>query len=135
MAMFVELLVADIWTGVDCEEEEVRSPSIPDLEYAITALDASVRTTVCLYGIDGSFLTIGGGGGQYVVYVTTPDEQFWNLLAEDSDLKGIILINIGGQEGDFPARQVVNEQRALQASRTFFRSGELDSSLRWEVQV
>ena len=118
-----------------CNDEEIDAPTIDDLDRIIEALDAKIRTMVSLYGQDGSFLSIGGGEGQYVVYVSLPDEQLWNLLSNQENRKGVVLLNAGGQEGDFPCRQVVDKPRALRAARTFFIKGQLDTALQWERQA
>lgn len=134
MTNFVDRIVADRWRGVHCDEHETRSPSIADVYLAIEALDAQTRTIVSLRGQKGSYLSIGGGRGSYVVYVSTSEGQFWNLLSTRIDDKELIRLNAGGQEGDFSARQVVDKDRALKAAGTFFRSGGLDADLLWEQQ-
>lgn len=135
MHNFVDRIVADRWTGVLCEEDEVFSPSIDDLDCVIEALDCKIRTLVSLYGQNDTYLCVGGGGGQYVAYASTSDGQLWNLLSNKSDCMDVVLLNAGGQEGDFPARQVVDKQQVLRAARTFLEIGKLDSSLQWEKQT
>jgi len=135
MDTFVDSIVADDWTGVLCSEEEIAAPSVVDLDRVIDALDAKTRTLVSLYAQDGANLTIGGGAGQYVVYLSTPDEELWNLLADDPDRKSTVILTAGGQEGDYPARQVVNKQRARQAGYAFLLTGQMDTSLPWEKQA
>lgn len=134
--MLVDRVIADNWEGVYCGEDEIRHPSLADIDQIVDALDAKVRTLVTIYGQDGCYLTIGGGSGQYVVYASICDEQLWNLLSsgEDKD-KGTVLLNAGGQEGDFPLRQVVSKSQMLQATHTFFLTGQLDSTLLWEKQM
>lgn len=133
--MFVDRVVADKWTDVYCDEEEITKPSLSDIDDVITALDANVRTFVSLYGQDGTYLAIGGGSGQYVVYASICNEQLWNLLSDKDAGKDIVLLNAGGQEGDFPVRQVVSKLQALQAARTFSLTGQLDTNLLWEKQT
>ena len=135
MDTYLDRAVADRWAGVLCVEDEIGTPTIDDVEQFIEALDAKSRTLVSLYGRDGAYLSLGGGEGQYVVYVSASDELLWNLLAEASQRSGIVLLNAGGQEGDFPARQVVDKRQALQAARVFVRTGQLDSSQRWEKRA
>jgi hypothetical protein len=135
MQMFVNRVVTDKWIDVYCDEEEIETPSLADIDLVIDALDAKVRTFISLYGQDGTFLAIGGGSGQYVVYASICNEQLWNLLSDKDVGKDIILLNAGGQEGDFPARQVVNKLQALQAAHTFALTGQLDSNLLWEKQT
>lgn len=133
MKAFVDRIVADRWSGTLCNEDRIDSPSISDLEHFVDALDAKIRTLINLYGKRGTYLCIGGGAGQYVAYASTHDEEICNLLGDNDDRR-TILLNAGGQEGDFPVRQVVDKNRVLIAARTFFRTGQLDSRLRWEKQ-
>ena len=135
MHTFVDRVVADRWSGLLCDESEIHAPTVDDLVRVIEELDAKTQTLVSLYGKEGAYLSIGGGAGQYVAYASTSDEQLWNLLSDSDDRNGIVLLNAGGQEGDFPARQVVDKLRALQAARVFFETGKLDSALRWEKQT
>ena len=136
MIPYVNRMVADKWTGVLCYEDETLTPTADDVNQAVQALDAKTRTLVSLYGRDGAHLTIGGGTGQYVVYASSSDEQLWNLVADTGEAQsGVVMLNAGGQEGDFPARQVIAKPQALQAAQTFLQTGALDSSLRWERQT
>jgi hypothetical protein len=135
MPSFVDRIVADRWTGVFCDEDETLTPVVGDVDRVVDALDAKTRTLVSLYGRDGAHLSIGGGAGRYVVYALTPDDQLWNLHTDEDNRKGTVLLNAGGQEGDYPASQVVNKGLALQAARTFLAKGELDPRLRWERQA
>lgn len=127
------LLRTDHWHGVTCDEICIESPQEPDVTRSIEALDAASRTTLTLDRAEAS-ITVGGGRGRYVVFVTVgDDEEFWNLLSE-VDATGIVVINIGGQEGDFPARQVVDHEKATRAALCFLESGRRDPTLTWELQ-
>jgi hypothetical protein len=130
----VDRVVIDEWAGVHANEREIRAPGVDDVLRLFQKLDASVHTHLALEARDGTNLVIGGGAGRYVVYVATPDQQFWNLLSEPSKT-GVVLLHVGGQEGDFPARQVVGEQQALLAARTFLSDGKLDPTLIWEREA
>ena len=135
MLWSIDRLVIDRWSGVLCTEDEVQAPTMGDSLRAIAALNSKTHTMVFLFGSDNSYLCVGGGAGQYVAYVSVSGEKFLNLLQDGDGREGKVLINAGGQEGDFPARQVVDAPRVLRATRTFFETGALDLSLRWEEQV
>lgn len=127
------LLRTDLWHGVMCDEFCIESPTETDVMQSIEALDAETKTMLTLVRKDAS-ISVGGGRGRYVVFVAVgDDEQFWNLLA-DSAKTGAVLINIGGQEGDYPARQVVDEEQATRAALCFLESGRRDPALTWELQ-
>jgi hypothetical protein len=127
------LLRIDHWHGVTCDEICIESPQDADVTRSIEALDAASRTALTLDRAEAS-ISVGGGQGRYVVFVTVgDDEEFWNLLSE-ADATGVVMINIGGQEGDFPARQVVDQEKATRAALCFLESGRRDPTLTWELQ-
>ena len=127
------MLRTDHWRGVSCDEICIESPQDADVTRAIEALDAISRTTLTLERAEAS-MTVGGGQGRYVVFVTVgDDEEFWNLLS-DADAAGVVMINIGGQEGDFPASHVVNREKAVRAALCFLESSRRDPTLAWELQ-
>ena len=127
------LLRTDHWHGVTCDEICIESPQDADVTRSIEALDAASRTTLTLERAEAS-MTVGGGQGQYVVFVTVGDDQeFWNLLSK-ADETGVVMINIGGQEGEFPARHVVDHEMAARAAVCFLESSLRDPTLTWELQ-
>ena len=92
----------DRWKGVLNHEWRIECASSADLERALDQLDARTRTTVTIHCDGEQHLTIGGGAGRHVVYATFDNDQFWNLL-RSQPATGMILLNAGGQEGDYPA--------------------------------
>jgi hypothetical protein len=44
------------------------------------------------------------------------------------------MINIGGQEGDYPSRHVVDREKAVRAALCFLESSRRDPTLAWELQ-
>ena len=127
------LLRTDLWHGIACDEVCVGSPTQADVIQSIEALDAETKTALTLDREETS-ISVGGGRGRYVVFMTVgDDEQFWNLLSESAET-GVIMINIGGQEGDYPVRQVVDKEQATRAAICFLESGRRDPALTWELQ-
>ena len=47
---------------------------------------------------------------------------------------GTVMLNAGGQEGDYPAGQIVNLDQVQTAARAFFVGLQLEPSLQWERQ-
>lgn len=131
--MIVERLITDRWSGIQCEEDIVENPSITNFVAALHALNACNRTMLCLEGKNGRQLTIAGGDGKYIVYCAFSDSEFWNLISDSSRTERVML-NTGGQEGDYPARQIVDQDHAQRAGIRFMEKGELDSNLHWEQQ-
>ena len=127
------LLRTDLWHDITCDEFCVESPTEADVMQSIDALDAETKTALTLER-EGASISVGGGRGRYVVFVTVGDDQkFWNLLSDYADT-GAVMINIGGQEGDYPARHVVDKEQAMRAALCFLESGRRDPALTWELQ-
>lgn len=126
-------LSGDLWAGPLNHEWNNLRPRIEDFDAALAKLDAAERTMITIQNSDESHLAIAGGNGRYVVYACFNDQEFWNLI-QDDQAGGIILLNAGGQEGDFPARQVVDFDQASAAGRYFFQFQKMDPSLNWERQ-
>ena len=115
-------------------EQEVANPPLEAIEQAVLALDASVRTLVVLeVGEGAAHMAVGGGRGQYVVYMTCDNVQF-EQLTNDSDDNARVLLCAGGQEGEYAKRFVVDLDAALGAVRHYVREGEADRSLRWTTR-
>jgi hypothetical protein len=85
---------------------------------------------VTIQGDEEEHFSVGGGGGRYVAYATFDNEEFWSLLRPEP-AGGVILLNAGGQEGDYPAREVVSLEQARAAGRAFFLEQSLDPSQQW----
>jgi hypothetical protein len=129
--MAVERMTFDLWCGIKCKEELVCNPGVEQFERALQGLDGNKRTLLCLESAKGPQLVVGGGDGGYIVYIAFSDMEFWNLLSDiESDER--VLITAGGQQGDYPLRQVVDKQRAYQAGVAFLRHGGLAENLKWE---
>jgi hypothetical protein len=124
----------DCWEGVFTRDWDLPDAVFTDVERALERLDARRWTTLSIGGPDELHLMIGGGAGQYVIYAgSAGEEELWNLVSAKPE-EAVVMLTIGGQEGDYPARQVVGLEEARTAARTFFLTGALDLSLRWERQ-
>lgn len=132
--MFVERLTTDNWTGALNHKEEVLNPDLETIEAAIRALDGERRTLVTLRGAGDHHLAVGGGEeGKFIVYITSDNESF--LVAINpamQDASGTILLCAGGQEGDFPVRQVIGVAESLAAARSFAVTGSPAESVTWQ---
>lgn len=123
----------DCWDGIDNTEWHVLSASAEDLDQALDRLDARTYTMLTIAGDGEQHLAIGGGGGRYVVYATFDNERFWNLLRSEP-VDGVELVTAGGQEGEYPAMQVVTLSQARAAGRVFLDAGKLDPDQEWGEQ-
>jgi hypothetical protein len=131
---FIVHATADNWHGNSSRDEETLFPSIEVIFSLIESLNARDRTIVSVVGRDGSFLTIGGGSGQYVVFASTSDENLWNLHSGRIETEDTIPLTIGGQEGNFSPCQIADREMVANAVRSFFLDGRLQPSGRWEKQ-
>ena len=68
-------------------------------------------------------LTIGGGAGRHVM-----------LQSPERSASDIELLNAGGQEGEYPANQVVDTATAMRAASSFYRNGARAGHLTWAAQ-
>ena len=104
---------------------------LDDLDHALQRLDGNTHTLVILEGEGEAHLAVGGGGGRYVVYATFDNVAFWNLV-DPGATTGSLIVNAGGQEGDYAVRQVVDLTHARAAAHGFFSRRELDPDQMWE---
>lgn len=124
------LVYGDRWTGVHNDEWEIDEATLEEFDQALDRLDARTYTMVTIQGDGEAHFSVGGGGGRYVAYATFDNEEFWSLLHPESS-GGVILLNAGGQEGDYPAREVVSLEQARAAGRVFFLQQSLDPAQQW----
>ncbi len=132
--MGVELMVTDEWHGVHNAEHEVEAPSIEQIEAAVERLDASQWTLVTLMLQGEAHMAIGGGRGQYVAYVTADNIQFQQLTAESAGMGPEVALVVGGQEGRYAKRFVVDLDAVLRAARYFYADGSPDPTQTWTTK-
>lgn len=99
------------WEGTFNHDWSIEDASATDFVRGLDQLDARVHTLVTVRREGEQHLSIGGGAGQYVVYATFDNERFWSLIRSEP-ATGIVMPNAGGQEGDYPASQVVTKEQA-----------------------
>jgi hypothetical protein len=104
-----------------------------DIEIAIKALDGHRKTLVTLETDDETHMSVGGGIGKYVVYLTF-DNEIFNYLIDPSKPDTNENLVIGGQEGVYSARLCVDLNMTLRAAKTFAESGTMEKSVIWEHQ-
>ena len=126
-------LHGDRWNDMLDEGWQLENPSAIELEEALRRLDAKAYTMLTLTTGPNRHLAIGGGDGRYVVYASIDNDQFFNLVRPDAP-SGTVLLKVGGQEGDFPAAQIVTLAQAQAAALFYLDASELDPSQRWVAQ-
>lgn len=105
--------------------------ALDDVAKAIAMLDGVSRTLVTLEVDDDHHMGIGGGHEQYVVYMTVDNLSFKNLVRADAE-GPLVTLMCGGQEGEYPARQCVDQATATRAAQTFAETGQPDVALKWD---
>jgi hypothetical protein len=130
--MPIALMIADEWHGVRNHEHELENPPMEAIEHAVAALDASVRTLIVLeVGQGEAHMAVGGGNGNYVVYMTDDNIRFQQLTSDELDDGSKVLLCAGGQEGEYAKRFIVGLDAALRAVRYYARKAGADPSLQW----
>jgi len=67
----------------------------------------------------------------YLVNATKDNSDFWSLVDPDGSTNKRMVF-VGGQDGEYEERMFVPLPQALEAARTFYKTGEFDPSLNWE---
>jgi hypothetical protein len=119
------------WRGATLTEMIVEHPPWEAVESAIRALDNRERNDVYLTPAPAepeTYLCIGGGAGRYVVAGAVCNEEFPMLLDPSRAAEPPERLTVGGQEGEYPAPQVVGLTTALAAARAFFDAGGYSDS-------
>lgn len=129
----IEEVRFDEWNDLSLSESTIRDPKYEDVSAALHRLDAKKYTMLTCVACDNSTLVVGGGSGAYIVYYSPDDLVFYILLGNES-ASGSIVINIGGQEGDYSQRHVIDIDCALKALKFFYTTAQMDEEQKWERQ-
>jgi hypothetical protein len=120
------------WSS-DPRDRVIENPSWNDIETAIRALDNADRNDLYLTPIHASpdtFIGVGGGAGRYIVHESEGGKRFPTLSNPDSTDERLEPLCVGGQLGEYPARWIVDLQRALAAAREFYEARTFDCGWR-----
>jgi hypothetical protein len=80
------------------------STSWQDIEVAINTLDGKQRGVVSIGGEGKAHMSVGGGeAGQYAVYATFDNANFFTLLPLELT-EGNVLLFVAGQQGNYDKR-------------------------------
>jgi hypothetical protein len=126
--------VVDRWDGNRNSPEQRTNPIWDDVEEFANLLDGRIHTQLCLERGDEAYILVGGGPDHFNVCVgirTEEREQFFTLLNPSASPEARVELVTGGQLGAFTADTIVDGRAMRGAFRTFFASGEVDSSQQW----
>ena len=119
----------DRWKGLLSEEHVDHAPDWASVNNAINRLDEKVYTLIFLEDESGSNLGIGGGPSGIVV---TLYRESQHLVARHGDDCEKISIVIGGQDGDFPRKNVVTFEQAKNIARAYLQGVDVRTIANWE---
>lgn len=115
-----------------CDVVEV---TLASMRATLGRLDGKVHTMSVLEGVgeDWPKLTIGGGGGTYIVMYTCngPDAGWWDLVS-DGEADANRSLVVGGQGGDYPLNLLSGGDATFRAAAHFFETGEMSPDFTWQ---
>lgn len=125
------VVITDEWSDVNSRETTLKDATWADVARLIKRLDARKHTIVSLKIDDDNHLTVGGGNGRFIVTVTAGGDRFFDLVPAEPDDTSSVRLNVGGQEGEYPADQVVDEETAVACAMTYLKSSKMDERFAW----
>jgi hypothetical protein len=132
--MSISCLEWDDWGESADQWSMERQPYWERVEWAILSLDGKAHTIVKLSANDHTYMVVAGGSsGEYMVHATKDNALFSHLI-DDSQSDGSVILDIGGQPGEYPRKRCTSLTVACQAAREYFDTGQLDSHFTWETE-
>jgi Immunity protein Imm1 len=129
--MFITKFSIDEWIGNQNKESIESVNSWQSIESAIRQLDGQRKTLVTLETDGETHMSVGGGQGKYIVYVTFDNESF-DYLVDPTKPNTEELLLVGGQIGHYPAKSCVDLDMTLKSAKAFAEKGEMLDSVIWE---
>ncbi|WP_175918005.1 hypothetical protein [Burkholderia pyrrocinia] len=121
-------LICEIRDGEKSKILEIENPSLKNCMDAIKEMDGITRSLTAIISEDFS-LTIGGGGGEYIVTCDS-ENTIKNLLGKSSENR-VVDLTVGGQACTYPANYIVDLYFVKKAiSNEFFDGAD---QLTWEI--
>ncbi len=125
-------------TSLATDSDVIDSPTWDDVLNSLRALDSKEKTIVVLApaspkGVpEGEeHMSIGGGSGRYIAYVTSDNVTFWNAETAGGLDTSVTRLTVGGQEGEYAAAQIVSLDVVTIVARAYFERGERTPSAHW----
>ncbi len=128
--MFVSKFSVEDWQGNQNKGFVQPVREWLQIEAAISQLDGCNKTLVTLETEGEPHMSVGGGKGKYVVYLTFDNEQFHYVIGPSKSEAEENLM-VGGQEGTYPTRLCVDREAALKAAKAFAERGAMEKSVTW----
>jgi hypothetical protein len=124
-------LIYDKRVSVYNKGGEINVFSFNKIKKYLDRMDQKIYTEVIIGG-KNKYLSIGGGNGNYIVFYTM-SENYYNLINNNfiNTTEEIPLV-AGGQEGDFPQRQIIGYELMISACEYYYKTNEMNQKLIWE---
>jgi hypothetical protein len=123
------------WSGATVDSQIVPNPSLDQVEAAIRKLDNERFNDLYLQPVGDdpeTWLCVGGGAGRYLLSGALGNQRFPTLVDPTKAADPAVALTVGGQEVTYPANRVHSLNTALEAVRTFWKSGRFeDPGLLW----
>lgn len=134
VSVSIRAMFCDHWISGRETSSSVATPSWKEVEQAIRRLDGISRKMVLLNRDEHTYFGVGGRWShEFVVIGTRNQRDFLALFNPKTVRNG--LLPIPRRKPATDARKLVPLDWALQAAKTFYRTGEFDESLPWETDV
>lgn len=131
--MTILTMSRDSLEGNPQDEISTSDPTWPQVRSAIDSLDAKHSTLLEIEASASSQMLIGGGNGSYVISVALEEGKVFDLISPDADPDQYLLLKVGGQNGNYPRRNISDHETTLKAARWYLDHAGLEPSLAWEV--
>lgn len=126
-------VIEEVYIGNRAHVTEAWCDNATQAAAAIERLNGLDRSTVAFEASNGTVMTIGGGGGRYVVFIASHvDAALLNLTTPTAPMGETIDLVAGGQRGSYRERDCVDCATAVQAAIYFISSGGADPALCWQ---
>ena len=131
--MKVRRLTICAWNDGNRTDTAIDIPSWPDIETAVRGLNNLDLNDIHLEleGLPETFLSVGGGAGQYIVSGSLDGKVFPVLVDSALPEEPRVGLVVGGQLGDYPRCCVVDFDRAIRAVRSVAETGEFQKQVGW----
>jgi hypothetical protein len=133
--MFITSLYADKWVSRADKGETIAQPSWIEIERAIRTLDGKEHTSVMIRKDEETYMSIGGGPNAYTLTALFENQRGPYYLLDQSRRNGDVLLVVGGQSIDVPAKMVVPLGMVLIVAKSFAERGELQEGMSWQEGV
>jgi len=116
--------------------EKIESPSWPDVERAIDALDGDANTFLAVERGDEHVGVGGGARGLCVVYWEQPGESSNTALRPIGDWSADdeVTMVVAGQQSEVPMSRLVDRACVREIVREYFERGTLSTIVNWHKE-